>query len=178
MPASVHDTSLLANHRRPWKEVAMVIDNARGLRPGDCSLEGEEVEVWSEIGQAFSPCHIYDPTSNDADTGVHRFIHALVYFEEDIPPVFSCSFPSKLTWIHAGVRPTPPDVWWIYSMVFSVKKMPYFSFNSFKRGSAKSQVTGARIPFLLILPSKTIRHARPQGTPTNLAMELQPLGSP
>lgn len=66
----------------------------------------------------------------------------------------------------------------LYTTVFSVKKIPYFSFSSFRRGSARAQFKGARIPLSLIRPSKTIKHASPQGTPTNLAIELYPFGSP
>lgn len=65
-----------------------------------------------------------------------------------------------------------------YARVFSTISIPHFSFNSFRIGSARLQFTGARIPFSDILPSRTIKQATPQGTPTSLAIELYPLGSP
>lgn len=62
--------------------------------------------------------------------------------------------------------------------VFSTISIPHLSFNSFKSGSARLHFTGARIPFSEILPSKTIKQATPHGTPTSLAIELYPFGSP
>lgn len=57
-----------------------------------------------------------------------------------------------------------------YWTVFSVKKMPYFSFSSFSTGSHRPHVYGASTPLSEMVPSSTCLTATAHGTPTSFAM--------
>lgn len=58
----------------------------------------------------------------------------------------------------------------LYSIVFSINSMPYFSFSSTSRGSQMFQVMGATIPLSEMVPFSTCLTATAQGRPTSLAM--------